>query len=169
MKKLNNMKYNICVWSCSFRSSVIVREIQLLFVIYQYGLAKDSGMFCYLVKCQTDSVCFYSPFAKKCIGKNDKVIVFFCGEMRRLLLLFLRRLINIYGILIYSLGSMDIFLIANHLGRLINSKSDDDLSDRLNYRYTPALLVLFSVVIITRQFGSGVGSCLIFIKQITLF
>lgn len=49
---------------------------------------------------------------------------------------------------------MDVVAIASRVPALIfSSKSDDDFSDRLNYRYTVALLVLFAVVVGTRQFS----------------
>ena len=52
---------------------------------------------------------------------------------------------------------MDVIGLANRLPTMIfGSKSDDDLSDRVNYRYTVALLLLFALVITTRQFGSEV-------------
>jgi hypothetical protein len=55
---------------------------------------------------------------------------------------------------------MDVLALANRLPSIIfGSKSDDDFSDRLNYRYTVALLVIFSVIITTRQFGSEVIKC----------
>ena len=39
---------------------------------------------------------------------------------------------------------------------LFGSNSDDDFSDRLNYRYTVALLLLFAVILTTRQYASDV-------------
>jgi hypothetical protein len=53
---------------------------------------------------------------------------------------------------------MDVFFIASRVPQvLISTKNDDDFSDRLNYRYTVALLLLFSVVVVTRQYGSAVS------------
>ena len=52
---------------------------------------------------------------------------------------------------------MDVIALANRIPSMIfGSNSDDDFSDRLNYRYTVALLLLFAVIITTRQFGSEV-------------
>ena len=52
---------------------------------------------------------------------------------------------------------MDVLFIASRVPQvLISSKNDDDFSDRLNYRYTVALLLLFSVVVVTRQYGNAV-------------
>lgn len=52
---------------------------------------------------------------------------------------------------------MDVLKIANRLPNLVfDTKSDDDFSDRLNYKYTVALLVLFSIILTTRQYGSEV-------------
>ena len=58
---------------------------------------------------------------------------------------------------------MDVISLANRIPTMIfGSKSDDALSDRMNYRYTVALLLLFAVIITTRQFGSEVR---IFLKS----
>ncbi len=52
---------------------------------------------------------------------------------------------------------MDVVALASRIPNIIfGSKSDDDFSDRLNYRYTVAILILFSIIITTRQFGSEV-------------
>jgi hypothetical protein len=52
---------------------------------------------------------------------------------------------------------MDVLALANKLPAMVfGAKSDDDFSDRLNYRYTVALLILFSIVLTTRQYGSEV-------------
>jgi hypothetical protein len=42
---------------------------------------------------------------------------------------------------------------------VFGEKSDDDFSDRLNYRYTVALLILFSIILTTKQYGSEVIKC----------
>jgi hypothetical protein len=52
---------------------------------------------------------------------------------------------------------MEILTLTNQLPTLLLNKSDDDISDRLNYRYTVALLITFSVIILTRQFSAGVS------------
>ena len=53
---------------------------------------------------------------------------------------------------------MDVLALANRLSTSIfGGKSDDDFSDRLNYRYTVGLLILFSIILTTRQFGSEVN------------
>lgn len=55
---------------------------------------------------------------------------------------------------------MDILGLATRIPTMIfGAKSDDDFSDRLNYRYTVALLVLFSIILTTRQYGSEVIKC----------
>ncbi len=52
---------------------------------------------------------------------------------------------------------MDVLALVNRLSTSIfGGKSDDDFSDRLNYRYTVGLLILFSIILTTRQFGSEV-------------
>ena len=52
---------------------------------------------------------------------------------------------------------MDALNLAKHFSATIfGTKSDDDFSDRLNHRYTVALLILLSIVTTTRQFGSEV-------------
>jgi hypothetical protein len=43
---------------------------------------------------------------------------------------------------------------------LFAQKNDDDFSDRLNYRYTVGLLILFCIVILTRQYGADVSKLL---------
>jgi hypothetical protein len=56
---------------------------------------------------------------------------------------------------------MDIIGIANRFQTLLFApRLDDDFSDRLNYRYTVAVLVLFSVIILTRQSSSDVSVAL---------
>jgi|LakMenEpi03Aug12_release.lakeMendotaPanAssembly.Ray.scaffolds.fasta_scaffold6514009_1 hypothetical protein len=63
---------------------------------------------------------------------------------------------------------MDVIALANRIPTMIfGSKSDDDLSDRVNYRYTVALLLLFAVIITTRQFGSEVN--LVFIIYFLIY
>lgn len=42
---------------------------------------------------------------------------------------------------------------------VFGSQCDDDFSDRLNYRYTVALLTFFSVILTTRQYSSEVIRC----------
>ena len=55
---------------------------------------------------------------------------------------------------------MDVISLANRLPQMVfGTKSDDDFSDRLNYRYTVALLILFSIILTTRQYGSEVIKC----------
>jgi hypothetical protein len=50
---------------------------------------------------------------------------------------------------------MDVVTLATKLPNMVfGAKSDDDFSDRLNYRYTVAILVLFSIILTTRQYGS---------------
>ena len=52
---------------------------------------------------------------------------------------------------------MDVLTIANRLTTSVfGTKSDDDFSDRLNYRYTVGLLILFSIIISGRLYGSEV-------------
>lgn len=52
---------------------------------------------------------------------------------------------------------MDVLALANRIpGVIFGSNSDDDFSDRLNYRYTVALLVLFSIILTSRQYSSEV-------------
>jgi len=51
---------------------------------------------------------------------------------------------------------MDVLTLANRLStNIFGSKSDDDFSDRLNYRYTVAILILFSIILNARQYGSS--------------
>ena len=53
---------------------------------------------------------------------------------------------------------MDVLVIASRVPQILAStKCDDDFSDRLNYRYTVALLLLFSIIVISRQYGSAVS------------
>lgn len=55
---------------------------------------------------------------------------------------------------------MDVLSLASRLQTTIfGSRSDDDFSDRLNYRYTVGLLLLGSIIITTRQYGSEVIKC----------
>ena len=55
---------------------------------------------------------------------------------------------------------MDILKISSRLNQnVFGEKTDDDFSDRLNYRYTVALLVFFSVILTTRQYSSEVIRC----------
>ena len=55
---------------------------------------------------------------------------------------------------------MDVLALATRIPNMVfGAKSDDDFSDRLNYRYTVALLILFSIILTTRQFGSEVIKC----------
>ena len=55
---------------------------------------------------------------------------------------------------------MDVLTLVNRLSSSIfGGKSDDDFSDRLNYRYTVGLLILFSIILTTRQYGSEVIKC----------
>ncbi len=52
---------------------------------------------------------------------------------------------------------MDILGLASRIPTMIfGGNSDDDFSDRLNYRYTVALLIFFSIILTTRQYGSEV-------------
>ena len=51
---------------------------------------------------------------------------------------------------------MDILKLATLPSVIFNSPSDDDFSDRLNYMYTVALLIVFSIVLTTRSYGSEV-------------
>ena len=52
---------------------------------------------------------------------------------------------------------MDVLTLANRLPSVIfGSSSDDDFSDRLNYRYTVAILVLFSIILTSRLYSSEV-------------
>ena len=54
---------------------------------------------------------------------------------------------------------MDIFRLTSLVNsEVLNVKSDDDFSDRLNYRYTVAILIFFSLILTTRQsLGSEVN------------
>lgn len=53
---------------------------------------------------------------------------------------------------------MDVISLASRLqSSVFGSKSDDDFSDRLNYRYTVAVLLLFTIIVTTRQYGSEVS------------
>ena len=55
---------------------------------------------------------------------------------------------------------MDVVGLASKVPSMIfGTKSDDDFSDRLNYRYTVALLIAFSFILTTRQYGSEVIKC----------
>ena len=52
---------------------------------------------------------------------------------------------------------MDVFKLSSMVSStLFETKSDDDFSDRLNYKYTVGVLILFSIIITTRQYGSEV-------------
>lgn len=53
---------------------------------------------------------------------------------------------------------MDIFKLTSVVGNVFD-KADDDFSDRLNYRYTVALLILSALILSTRQYGSEVIRC----------
>jgi hypothetical protein len=47
--------------------------------------------------------------------------------------------------------------IASQIPQLIfENRCDDDLTDRLNYRYTVAILLVFCVIVLSRQSGSEV-------------
>jgi hypothetical protein len=39
------------------------------------------------------------------------------------------------------------------MARYLSARNDDDLADRMNYLYTPNLLLVFSVLISFKQFG----------------
>ncbi|CAF0715290.1 unnamed protein product [Brachionus calyciflorus] len=55
---------------------------------------------------------------------------------------------------------MDVLTLANRVnGAIFGVSSDDDFSDRLNYRYTVGLLVLFSIILTSRQYSSEVIKC----------
>ncbi len=55
---------------------------------------------------------------------------------------------------------MDVLSLASRLqSSVFGSRSDDDFSDRLNYRYTVGLLLLGSIIITTRMYGSEVIKC----------
>lgn len=59
--------------------------------------------------------------------------------------------------------------IASQLPQLLfEKKCDDDLTDRLNYRYTVAILLVFCVIVISRQSGSEVFLLSVSLKQIFL-
>ncbi len=52
---------------------------------------------------------------------------------------------------------MDILKLTSGLSNdVFGAKSDDDFSDRLNYRYTVALLMFFTLILTTRQYSSEV-------------
>lgn len=52
---------------------------------------------------------------------------------------------------------MEVISIANRVQALLFQPNlDDDFADRLNYRYTAAILVLFATIVFTRQFGAEV-------------
>ena len=54
---------------------------------------------------------------------------------------------------------MDVVKLSSSLTQnVFGAKTDDDFSDRLNYRYTVAVLLLFSVILTTRQYSSEVTS-----------
>ncbi len=54
---------------------------------------------------------------------------------------------------------MDILKLTSGLSNdVFDAKSDDDFSDRLNYRYTVALLMFFTLILTTRQYSSEVNS-----------
>ena len=55
---------------------------------------------------------------------------------------------------------MDVLGLVNRAsGVIFGANSDDDFSDRLNYRYTVALLILFTVVLTTGQYSSVKIKC----------
>jgi hypothetical protein len=54
---------------------------------------------------------------------------------------------------------MDVLSLSKLSSSVFGVKSDDDFSDRLNYRYTVGLLILFSIILTTRQYGSEVIKC----------
>jgi hypothetical protein len=62
---------------------------------------------------------------------------------------------------------MDIFRLTSLVNsEVLNVKSDDDFSDRLNYRYTVAILIFFSLILTTRQsLGSEVNFLFEFINS----
>jgi hypothetical protein len=44
--------------------------------------------------------------------------------------------------------------------RYLSSREDDDVADRLNYLYTPNMLLAFSVLISFKQFGGRPLECI---------
>lgn len=53
---------------------------------------------------------------------------------------------------------MDVIGLSSRLKTsVLEKKSDDDFSDRLNYRFTVSLLIFGSIVITTRQYTSEVS------------
>ena len=54
---------------------------------------------------------------------------------------------------------MDLVHYISKLQNVFLIRNDDDLADRLNYRYTVAILIAFAVIVSNRQF-SETGSIL---------
>lgn len=48
---------------------------------------------------------------------------------------------------------MDIVHYISKLQNVFLIRNDDDLADRLNYRYTVAILIAFAVIVTNRQFS----------------
>jgi hypothetical protein len=54
---------------------------------------------------------------------------------------------------------MDVVSIVDNLKYTFNAKTDDDFSDRLNYRYTVGFLIIFAIILTTRQYTSTPIQC----------
>jgi hypothetical protein len=54
---------------------------------------------------------------------------------------------------------VDIIKLASKIKSMYTKNTNDDFSDRLNYRYTVGILILFSIILTTRQYGSEVIKC----------
>ncbi len=54
---------------------------------------------------------------------------------------------------------MDIIKLASKIKSMYTKNTNDDFSNRLNYRYTVGILILFSIILTTRQYGSEVIKC----------
>ena len=72
----------------------------------------------------------------------------------------------------YSQGQnqMDIFSMSRRmplLGFFGSNASDDDFADRLNYKYTVAILIIFAFIVTNKHFGHNqVRFYSFFIKQL---
>ena len=56
---------------------------------------------------------------------------------------------------------MDILALASRLPLLIfgPERNDNDFADRLNHKYTVAILVIFAIIVTNRQFGQKQIHC----------
>jgi len=54
------------------------------------------------------------------------------------------------------------------MARYLSARQDDDLVDRMNYLYTPNMLLAFSVLISFKQFGGRPLECMLYFQAVRL-